>query len=279
MDAVDEFSSVLRAWRDRVRPEEAGLPAGPGRRTPGLRREELAALAGLSVEYLVRLEQGRARNPSPQTLGALARALRLTSDERDHLYRTAGAAVPGSTTLPRHMTPGVQRLLDRLHDVPLAVFTAAWEPIHWNPLWAALSGDASALRGRERNVAWRHFTGMESPIWFDDEHRAEFSADLAADLRGAAGRYPQDAGLAALIADLRTRSPEFDALWAEARVAQHRSSSKVATATPAGPIAIDCDVLMAPDGDLRIVVLTAKPGTVDADRLDLLRVAGLQARV
>ena len=89
---MDEFAEVLRAWRDRMRPEEAGLPAGPGRRAKGLRREELAALAGVSVEYVVRLEQGRARHPAPQMLGALARALRLSDEERDHLYRVGGAA-------------------------------------------------------------------------------------------------------------------------------------------------------------------------------------------
>src|SRR4051794_20458101 len=178
---MSEFAEVLRAWRDRVRPEEAGLPAGAGRRAPGLRREELAGLAGLSVEYVVRLEQGRARHPSPQVLGALARALRLDEEERGHLYRVAGAAVPSAGLVPTHVGPGVQRMMDRLGDVPLAVHTAAWDLLTWNPMWAALTGDPSEKTGLDRNVAWRHFTRGPRGVVFDDQHAEEFSADLVAD--------------------------------------------------------------------------------------------------
>lgn len=273
---MDEFAEVLRAWRDRMRPEEAGLPAGPGRRTPGLRREELAALAGVSVEYIVRLEQGRAQHPSPQLLGALARALRLTEEERDHLYRVGGAAVPSRRMVPRHIPAGVQRMMDRLGDVPMAVMSASWDVLQWNPLWAALTGDPGRLQGLDRNVAWRHFTSPVEVIDFDAQHAEEFSSDLAADLREAVGRYPADPGLASLVARLRTASPEFAERWTEAHVARHRSSRKTATATAVGPITIDCDVLTAPGGDLRIVVYTAVPGSEDASKLELLRVAGLQ---
>jgi transcriptional regulator with XRE-family HTH domain len=271
---VSEFAEVLRAWRDRLRPEEAGLPAGAGRRAPGLRREELAALAGVSVDYVVRLEQGRARHPSPQILGALARALRLTDDERDHLYRVGGAAVPSAGLVPRHIPPGVQRMIDRLGDVPLAVHSAAWDLLQWNPLWAALTGDPSTLRGIERNVAWRHFTAEPGVIDFDAQHAEEFSRDLTADLREAVGRYPEDHGLAALVTRLRAASPDFARHWREAHVARHRSSRKTATSTPVGPIEIDCDVLTVPGSDLRLVVYTVAPGSEDASKLELLRVAG-----
>ena len=149
---------------DRLSPHEAGLPAGSRRRAPGLRREELATLAGVSVEYLVRLEQGRARHPSPQLLGALARALRLTDDERDHLYRLGGAAAPSDGLVSQHISPGVQRMLDRLGDVPIGVHSAAWDLLWWNPLWAALTGDPSARHGLERNVAWRHFMTASGAI-------------------------------------------------------------------------------------------------------------------
>src|SRR5215470_8862537 len=111
-----ELGAALRAWRDRVRPEEVGLRGGGRRRSPGLRREELASLAGISVDYLVRLEQGRATNPSPQVLAALSRALRLTIEERDHLYTIAGQAAPRRTRIPSHVPPTVQRLVDRLAD-------------------------------------------------------------------------------------------------------------------------------------------------------------------
>src|SRR4051794_41882667 len=110
---MDEFAAVLRAWRDRLSPQEVGLPPGTGRRAPGLRREELAALAGVSVEYLIRLEQGRARHPSAQLLGALARALRLTDEERDHLYRVGGGSGPAAGMGPPPITPGAQRVADR----------------------------------------------------------------------------------------------------------------------------------------------------------------------
>ena len=274
---MQEFPEVLRAWRDRLTPQEVGLAPGPARRAPGLRREELAGLAGVSVEYLVRLEQGRARNPSPSLLAALARALRLTDSERDHLYRAAGAAPPSARVVSQHIGPGVQRMLDRLGDVPLGVFSAMWDLLWWNPMWAALSGDPSEQRGLDRNVVWRHFIGAPSVIDFDDAHAEEFADDLTADLREAAGRYPDDPALAALIARLLADAPDFAGRWRQARVARHRSSTKTATRTPVGPITIDCDVLTAPGTDLRIVMYTAAPDSADASKLELLRVHGTQS--
>jgi transcriptional regulator with XRE-family HTH domain len=222
---MSEFASVLRSWRDRVRPEEVGLPAGPGRRTPGLRREELAALAGVSVDYVVRLEQGRALNPSPQLLGALATALRLTAAERDHLCRVAGVAPPSRQVVPRHITPGVQRLVDRLGDVPIAVFTATHDIVLWNDLWAALNGDPSRYVGMERNLVWRHFMHAHDGVEWDDEHQEEFSSDLAADLRQASGRYPADRELAELVVRLRRESPEFDRRWCTRPSGRSRSTA------------------------------------------------------
>jgi transcriptional regulator with XRE-family HTH domain len=274
---MSEFASVLKSWRERVAPEQVGLPAGAGRRTPGLRREELAALAGVSVDYIVRLEQGRATNPSSQLLAALARALRLDDEERDHLYRVAGAAPPADGLVPRHITPGVQRLIDRLADLPLAVSTAAWDIVSWTPMWAALTGDPSRYTGLDRNLVWRVFTAGHGTMDFDDTHAEEFAADLVADLRAAVGRYPTDPALAHLVARLREASPDFAERWATARIAAHRSSRKTATVTAVGPITVDCDVLSVPGSDLRIVVYTAVPGSEDASRLDLLRVAGTQA--
>lgn len=272
---MSEFASVLRSWRERVRPEEVGLPAGPGRRTQGLRREELAALAGVSVDYVVRLEQGRATHPSGQMLGALATALRLTEAERDHLFRVAGSAPPPRGLVPRHITPGVQRLVDRLTDVPLAVFTAAHDLLLWNSLWAAFDGDPLRRTGLERNVVWRHFTQGHEGIAWDAVHDEEFARDLVADLRSASGRYPADRSLADLVARLRRDSPEFERRWDSAHIAEHRSSRK-RVRTAVGEIEVDCDVLSVPGSDLRVVVYTVAPGTPDADRLDLLRVTGLQ---
>ncbi|QYF73107.1 helix-turn-helix domain-containing protein [Cryobacterium sp. PAMC25264] len=274
---MSEFAEVLRAWRDRVRPADVGLPSGAGRRTTGLRREELAALAGVSVDYIVRLEQGRAVNPSPQMLGALALALRVTPTERDHLFRVAGVAPPARGTVPQHVTAGVQRIIDRLGDVPMAVFTASHDILLWNPLWAALTGDPSRYVGIERNLVWRHFMWGHEGVEFDAQHEEDFASDLAADLRTAVGRYPHDGALAQLVARLRAASDEFEHRWGEARVAEHRSSRKTVTRTAVGPISVDCDVLTVPGGDLRIVVYTVVPGSVDEQKLDLLRVTGLQS--
>lgn len=273
---MSELSAVLRSWRNRVDPAEVGLPAGAGRRTPGLRREELAALAGVSVDYIVRLEQGRATNPSSQLLAALARALRLTEQERDHLFRVAGAMPPAPGVVPRHLTPGVQRILDRIGDVPLAVFTATWDILLWNPLWAALTGDPAEKSAVERNLVWRHFMAGQEGIEFDAVHAEEFASDLVADLRTASGRYPGDRALGALVSRLRAASPEFERRWRETRIAEHRASRKTLTATPVGPVTVDCDVLSVPGGDLRIVVYTAAPGSEDAAKLDLLRVTGTE---
>ena len=274
---MQEFAEVLRAWRDRLTPQEVGLAPGAGRRAPGLRREELAGLAGVSVEYLVRLEQGRARNPSPSLLTALARALRLTDSERDHLYRAAGVAPPSPRVVSQHIGPGVQRMLDRLEDVPMAVFSAAWNLLWWNPMWAALTGDPSEQRGLDRNVVWRHFTNAPSVVDFDDAHAEEFSDDLTADLREAAGRYPDDPTLNNLILRLQADSPDFARRWRQAHIARHHASTKTATCTPVGPITIDCDVLTAPGTDLRIVMYSVAPDSEDASKLKLLRVHGTQA--
>jgi len=271
-----ELAAVVRAWRDRLSPQAAGMPLGLRRQAPGLRREELAALAGISVDYLVRLEQGRSTNPSAQVLGSLARALRLTVEERDHLYRVAGAAVPATADVPRHLTPSVQRIIDRLGDTPVGVFSAAWDLLVWNPLFAALQGDPSTWQGASTNLVWRVFMADDSRVLRTTEEANVFERDIVADLRAASGRYPEDRALTQLISTLMDSSPAFAATWATATVAAHRSSKKVMDTPAVGPIKLDCDVLTAPDSDLRVVVYTAEPGTADADRLDLLRVAGLQ---
>jgi transcriptional regulator with XRE-family HTH domain len=157
MDAMpsDEMSlgAMLRVWRDRLSPAAVGLPAGGARRAVGLRREELSDLAGISVDYLVRLEQGRAENPSPQVAAALARALQLTNTERDHLYRLARLVPPADGEISDHIPPGVHRVLNRLGGAAVAVFAADWQLIWWNRGWAALLGDPSSTPPALRNFA------------------------------------------------------------------------------------------------------------------------------
>ncbi|WP_314242027.1 helix-turn-helix transcriptional regulator [Streptomyces kutzneri] len=277
MSESRELGRALRGWRDRTAPAAVGLPASGVRRAAGLRREELAQLAGLSVDYIVRLEQGRATSPSPQVLSALARALRLSAAEREHLYLLAGQAAPGPGQLSAHIPPGVRRLLDQLDGAPLSVHDAAWNLTLWNPLWAAVFGDASAQRGRERNIVWRHFAGLPGRVSHTPEQEARFEAAVVADLRAATARYPTDAGLRSLIKDLRGNSTDFARLWDTQVVGVHETDTKAIHHPDVGTITLDCDVLMVPGSDLRIVAYTAAPGTDASDRLGLLNVIGTQA--
>jgi transcriptional regulator with XRE-family HTH domain len=268
----------LRVWRERVRPEAVGLPGTPRRRTPGLRREELAALAGVSAEYIVRLEQGRAAHPSPQVLSAIARALRLSAAETDHIFHLAGVASPDERFVPRRITPGVMRIVDRLSEsTAVAVCTSAWETIYWNPLWAALLGDPASASGRERNFAWRHFSGLPTQISHTADALAEFEHDMVCDLRRTLDRYPAERDLAQMCQALKAQNENFARLWDSGDVARHRAVRKTVNHPLVGPITVDCDVLTTPGTELHVVVFTVEPGSEDASRLDLLRVMGTQS--
>jgi len=277
--ATAEFGQAVRRWRDRVAPETAGLPAGGHRRAAGLRREELALLSGISVDYLTRLEQGRASNPSAQVVEALARGLRLAAAERAHLFRLAGLAPPGPEMVPGHITPSVHRLLDRLTGTAVAVYDASWTLLQANPQYAALMGDPSAWRGNERNGVWRNLVGPGGRVRHTPEERRAFEAGLVADLRAAAGRYPADRRLQKLIADLRAASDRFAGLWDSGAVGRHEAARKTIEHPQVGTLTLDCDVLTVSGADLRIMIYTAEPGSDDAERLVLLSVLGTQSLV
>ena len=277
--STTQFGQAMRRWRDRVRPETVGLPAGGRRRAPGLRREELALLAGISGDYITRLEQGRAASPSSQVVEALARALRLSGPEREHLFRMAGLLPPGSQTVPAQVTSSVQRLLDRLTGTPVVVYDATWTLLVANPPYAALMGDPSGWRGRERNAVWRQFSGTPSRAWFTPEAKRALEVALVADLREAAGRYSADQQLQCLIRELRAGSDRFAELGDRGAVGHHEAARKTIDHPQVGPVTLDCDVLTVDGNDLRIMVYTAEPGTEDAERLELLTVLGTQALV
>ena len=274
---MDELAACLRSWRDRLQPADAGLPAGGTRRAPGLRREEVAHLAGVSVDYLARLEQGRATKPSASVLAPLARALRLSEEERAHLFRVSGHAEPDAGRMRRHVTPSMQRVMDRLADAPLLVIDAGWQIIAANPLANALLGDASGRGERERNVAWAHFTGAPSRVVRTAEESARFGDEIVADLHDALGRHPDDEPLRALIEDLRQESPRFAECWERRPVAQHGAARKTIAHPEVGAITLDCDVLTVGGSDLRLIVYTAPPGSPDAQALALLGAVGLQS--
>ncbi len=273
----NELGGALRRWRDRVDPATVGLPVGRARRAAGLRREELALLAGMSVDYIIRLEQGRATSPSVQVLTALARALRLSEPERRHLFLLAGQSPPANGQISAHITPGVQRLLEQMAGSPVSVYDAAWTLIAWNRLYAALMGDPSGLSERERNILWRHFTGQPSPVSHTPDQEDRFETATVADLRAATARYASDAGLRSLVAEMYSVSARFARLWDSHVVGVHTTDTKTVHHLDVGPLALDCDVLTVPGSDLRVVVHTAAPGTDAADKLRLLAVIGTQA--
>lgn len=269
-----ELGEALRAWRDRVTPGQVGLPTGGRRRARGLRREELSQLAGISADYIMRLEQGRASNPSSQIVEALARALRLGRGEREHLFRLAGLAVPGPDVVPRHITPGVHRILDRLSGTAVAVYDATWTQLFANPLYTALIGDWS---GPDLNAAWRAFITTSTRVRHTPESNGALQELLAADLKRTSALYPNDPDLTRLITQLQQGSRRFADLWATGTTAEFEASRKTIDHPTVGPLTLDCDVLHVAGSHLRVMAYTAEPGTEDAERLALLSVIGTQS--
>jgi transcriptional regulator with XRE-family HTH domain len=276
-----EFGQAVRRWRDRAAPQAAGVPVGGRRRAAGLRREELAGLAGISVDYLTRLEQGRATSPSARVVEALARALRLSNTERELAFRLAGLAAPGRDVVSTRITPSVQRLLDRLSHTPVAVYDAAWNLIVANQPYDALMGETTSARGIKRNAVWRNLVGPGNRAVQSPPEQAHFEAVLVADLRMTAARYPADRELKRLIAELTSQSPRFVELWKSGEVGSHEGQArhKIIDHPGVGLIALDCDTLIVAGDDQRIMVYTAEPGTEDAERLALAIVLGTQALV
>jgi transcriptional regulator with XRE-family HTH domain len=273
-----ELAHFLRRSRERLRPDEVGLPSGPRRRTPGLRREEVAMLAGMSTDYLMRLEQARSPQPSTQLLGALARALRLDDDERDHLYVLAGHRPPAGRLAGYHVRPGLLFLLDQLKTVPAQILSDLGDVLAQNAMAEALFGSVCAVRThdheQDHNIVWR---------WFNDPRlRAAYPADehdyhshmQVADLRAAVARRGNDATATALVDRLRAGSAEFAALWDLHEVAVRRRSRFKVQHPTIGLIELDSETLLTPAEDQRLLMYTAPPGTPNTDYLELLRVVG-----
>jgi transcriptional regulator with XRE-family HTH domain len=256
----DDFGTALRTLRHRITPGEAGVVASlPAvRRVTGLRRDELAGIAGVSEEYLKRLEQGR-RRPSPGVVDALARALRLTTSEHDRLRTLAGFAASPEPDgrVPREITETARRMLDRLTGVAVCVCDATWTVLAANELWHSDVCTVPAQRGRERNVVWRAFTETGPSVFRAPERLAGFRATVVAELRDAARRYPADTELSSMISDLRARSAEFTRLW-DAPPTPGGHADRLRVPSPVhGHLDLDLDVLTLNPGNLRVVVFTA----------------------
>lgn len=273
-----ELGAFLRSRRERLRPEDVGLPSGPRRRTPGLRREEVAVLAHISTEYYVRLEQGRAPRPSSEVLAGIAGALRLTDAESDHLHVLAGSA-PNRTGLHRRdVRPSILALLERLPQTAAFVTSAIFEVLAWNDLAVALMEDFGRLDERDRNLARRAFLGStvgETPLYGISD-AAEFRHHVVMALRSTLARYPSDPAVIELVDELRSGSSEFVRLWERHDVQAAPMLSKTFDHPALGEITVDCDSLALVDRDQNLVLYSAPPGSRGAEALALLNVLGTE---
>jgi transcriptional regulator with XRE-family HTH domain len=271
-----ELGGFLRSRRERLRPQDVGLPAGPRRRTPGLRREEVAVLAYISTEYYVRLEQGRAPRPSGEVLAGIAAALRLTGAESDHLHVLAGTAPARSGLHRRDVRPSILAMLERLPQTAAFVTSAVFEVLAWNELAAALMTDFAAFGPEERNFARWAFPGSPragAPL-FGVSDAAEFRHHVVMQLRVALARYPSDPAVTGLVGDLRDGSPEFARLWERHDVQAAPMLTKTFRHPVVGDVTVDCDSLTLTDRDQHVVLYTAPAGSRDAEALALLNVLG-----
>ncbi|MFI2241099.1 helix-turn-helix transcriptional regulator [Streptomyces chrestomyceticus] len=270
--ARQELARFLRDRRAGLRPHEVGLPAtGTVRRTPGLRREEMAELAHMSVDYYTRLEQARGARPSARILDALAQALRLTPAERSYLFRLAGSSAPPGISAVRRVRPHVARMLERLPETGAIVTDAAYGVVAWNHLAQALLG--GDLEGGTTNLARRRFLSQERT--YESSGTEEFGHIVVARLRRAADRYPHDPELTALLAELHAGSEEFRQIWETRPVHAPGHRTKTLDHPESGTLRLNCDVLLVPEDDQEVVLITADPGSPAARTLH--RLAGQTA--
>ncbi|MCX4572035.1 helix-turn-helix transcriptional regulator [Streptomyces sp. NBC_01571] len=271
-----ELGAFLRSRRERLRPEDVGLPSGSRRRTPGLRREEVAVLAHISTEYYVRLEQGRAPRPSGEVLAGIGGALRLTDTESDHLHVLAGTAPSRSGLHRRDVRPSILALLERLPQTAAFVTSAAFEVLAWNDLAAALMENFAEVAPEDRNLARRAFLGSarSGSTLYGVSDAAEFRHHVVMRLRLTLARYPSDPAVTTLVDELRDGSPEFARLWERHDVQAAPMLTKTFRHPVVGELTVDCDSLALTDHDQYLVLYTAPPGSRGAEALALLNVLG-----
>ena len=268
------LADFLRRRREALRPHDVGLVPGPRRRTPGLRREEVAALTGMSVDYYVRLEQRRGPQPSEQMLDALARTLRLTAEERDHLYRLAGHNAPRRTPLDAHVAPALLRVLDRLEDTPALVVNTLSDVLVANRLATTIFGDPTTRTGLARSEVYRWFTDPDARAVYPDEDHARQASSLVSSLRAAHGAAGDRSRAGDLVRELLARSDEFRELWDQHEVARRFEDHKVLVHREVGQIEVDCQALFTEDQSQALLVLTPAPGSEAEEKIRLLAVLG-----
>lgn len=272
-----QLADFLRRRRESLQPEDVGLGRGARRRTSGLRREEVAALSDMSVDYYSRLEQQRGPQPSEQMLAAIARGLRLSLGERDHLFRLAGHTPPtriaGSDS---HVSPGLMRVLDRLADTPAQVMSELGETLAQTPAARALFGDETRFQGHMRSVVYRWFVDPDSRLVYPVEDHPMHSRAFVSNIRAVYARLGARSRAGAIVADLLERSPEFRAVWEAHEVGDASARDKRLQHPETGVMELQCQMLVDPDQGQTLLVMTAQPGTDSYEKLQLLTVLGTQ---
>lgn len=265
-----ELADFLRTRREALQPEDVGLPRGARRRTGGLRREEVAALSGMSADYYSRLEQQRGPNPSEQMLSAIARALHLTLEERDHLFVLAGHATPRRIHRDDHISPGMMRILDRLQDTPAQVMSHLGETLKQTAPAVALLGDESIYTGMARSFHYRWFTDPTARAIYPAEEHLRHDRLIAAHLHAARTRDGEGSRAAAMVDSLLQTSRFFAEVWRERPVLGAYCGPKRIQHPQLGLLELHCQTLVDPDQSQTLLVYTATPGSESHEKLQFL---------
>ncbi|MEI8407505.1 MULTISPECIES: helix-turn-helix transcriptional regulator [unclassified Kribbella] len=271
-----DLSDFLRKRREALQPEDVGLPRGRRRRTPGLRREEVAVLASMSTDYYSRLEGGRGPQPSVDMLTSIARALRLTLEERDHLFVLAGHGAPPRTTRNCHVDPGMLRVLDRLQDTPAMLINRCGETLAQTAAHVAFAGEETNYDGLDRSGIYRWFARPEERLLYCEPELTTHSRMLVSWLRSVVTADGPKSYAATLQRALQKLSPEFAALWDEHEVGIMHSRTKRFNHPVVGKLELYCEIIDNRDQQQTLVIFTAAPGSESAEKLQLLSVLGSQ---
>jgi transcriptional regulator with XRE-family HTH domain len=269
-----ELASFLRKRREALQPEDVGLPRGARRRATGLRREEVAHLIGMSTDYYSRLERGNSPKPSDQMTAAIARGLRLSLADRDHLFLLIGHKNPQSSVRNDHVSPGLMRILDRLDDTPARIMGGTGETLVQNRLARALYGDQTKFTGLSRAIVFRWFTDLACrQIYVEDDHPLH-SRSFTAQLRTSFARQGPNSFASKVVDELTKVSEEFVSCWAEHHVGLIPIDPKRIQHREVGRLDLHCQVLLDPDQTHTLLVFTATPGSQSTEYLRLLSVIG-----
>jgi transcriptional regulator with XRE-family HTH domain len=266
----DGLADFLRRRRAALCPEDVGLPPGRRRRAPGLRREEVAAMAHISTDFYTRLEQRRGARPSESTAAALAHALRLDENERDHLFALAGHNAPPTAMRGEEPSPGLLRVLEQIDGSAAMIVTDLGVTLHQNELAKALVGDHSAFTGPARSMIYRWFAEPERRDLHPPEDHELRARQHVANLRAVHGRPGPDPEADELVARLLAESEEFAALWERHEVGRRTVIEKRFIHPLVGELTLDCQNLVSQNLTERLVVFSAAPGSVDEARLRML---------